>query len=106
MNAKEHSFRSDLWPSLRVVDPVEDPESLDVALDREVLERALEGSLPAVSLSNPSKGSMLYFNGDMGLCLLQKRSRKNLRSQFATPKSIDLQPHREKPQTRGVEHDL
>lgn len=29
---------------LRVVDPVEDPESLELARDREVLERALEGS--------------------------------------------------------------
>ena len=30
--------------SLRVVDPVEDPESFDLARDREVLERVLEGS--------------------------------------------------------------
>jgi hypothetical protein len=64
---------------LGVVDPVEDPESLDLARDREVLERGLEGSavewlrapsvrrspepvegsLPAVSLSNPSKGFTL-----------------------------------------------
>lgn len=29
---------------LGVVDPVEDPESLDLARDREVLERDLEGS--------------------------------------------------------------
>jgi hypothetical protein len=29
---------------LGVVDPVEDPESLDLARDREVLERGLEGS--------------------------------------------------------------
>jgi hypothetical protein len=59
------------WPSLRVVDPVEDPE-------------ALEGSLPAVSLSNPSKGSTLRalccsLHGTWGLVFVRVREKKCLR---------------------------
>ena len=52
MNAKEHSFRSDLWPSLRVVDPVEDPEALEGS--------AVEGLYAALYTGHAALSSLIH----------------------------------------------